>query len=111
MGKAVAKEFVKRGADVTIIARTQSTLDAALVELKSAASEAQKIRARSVDCTDSDAIVQAFEKLGTPDVIFCCAGEHSSDISMRITESLLRNSSSWSIRRDVVGGSGKANDW
>lgn len=75
MGKAVAKQFVKRGAHVTIIARTQSTLDTALSELKAMANKNQIIRARSVDCTDSAAIVDAIKELGTPDVIFCCAGK------------------------------------
>lgn len=74
MGKAVAREFVKRGANVTIIARTQATLDSAKSELMSLSKSSQKIQAISVDCTDSQAVVRAFEEVGAPDVIFCCAG-------------------------------------
>lgn len=74
MGKAVARQFVERGADVTIIARTQATLDTALAELKSIANGDQTIQALSVDCTDSDAVVRAIERIGTPDLLFCCAG-------------------------------------
>ena len=75
MGKAVAMEFVRRGANVTIIARTQSTLDGAVAELKEQAGQTQTIRALSVDCTDAQAVVKAIEQVGTPDVMFCCAGK------------------------------------
>lgn len=76
MGKSIAKQFVKRGANVTIIARTKATLDAACDELKMFAKGNQTVRALSVDCTDSKAIVSALEETGTPDVMFCCAGNH-----------------------------------
>lgn len=76
MGKAVAHEFIRRGAHVSILARTQKTLDEALVELKAAVPKGknQNIRALSVDCTDAVAVSKAIEQLGTPDVLFCCAG-------------------------------------
>lgn len=110
MGKGVARQFVRRGANVTIIARTQATLDSALVELKSEASKSQTIRARSVDCTDSSAIIEAFEELGTPDVLFCCAGRttfpkpcHHTDQSRHGTPRL--------VCGNVSGGSRQADDW
>lgn len=79
MGKSVAKQFVQRGANVTIIARTQSTLDSACAELKTLVrTEDQVVRALSVDCTDSKAIVNAIDEIGTPDVVFCCAGKKES---------------------------------
>lgn len=74
MGKAVALQFIERGADVTILARTQATLDAAQKELESVATSMQSVKALSVDCTDAEAVVQAIAKVGTPDVLFCCAG-------------------------------------
>lgn len=78
MGKAVAREFVARGADVTIIARTQATLDEAVIELKETAAAKQTVQAVSLDCTDADAVVAAFARLSPPDVLFCCAGTKNS---------------------------------
>ena len=80
MGKAIAKEFVNRGAHVTIIARTQETLDNACAELTSLASGKQSVRALSVDCTQSDAIVKGIEEVGTPDIVFCCAGRYDTSL-------------------------------
>lgn len=70
MGKAAAKEFLGRGAKVTIFARTQTTLDKAVSQLK----QFGQIQGISVDCTDHTAIVNAIEKAGTPDILLCCAG-------------------------------------
>lgn len=70
MGKACAKEFLQRGARVTIVARTQSTLDQAVEDLESYG----KVGGLSVDCTDSEAVADAIRQTGTPDVLLCCAG-------------------------------------
>ncbi|ORY73920.1 hypothetical protein BCR37DRAFT_352911 [Protomyces lactucae-debilis] len=74
MGKSIAKEFIKRGANVSIVARTQRTLDEALEELKTCVILAdQSVRALSVDCADASAVAKGIAELGTPDVFFCCA--------------------------------------
>jgi 3-dehydrosphinganine reductase len=81
MGKSIAKEFIKRGAHVSIIARTQKTLDQAQTELQACTIfEGQRVQARSVDCSDAEAVAAGIAALGTPDVLFCCAGKLSHNL-------------------------------
>lgn len=81
IGLALAKECVKQGASVTVVARTQSKLDAAVAELKAvaaAANSAGQVGAQSADVTDFEqaqaALAAAAEAQGPIDVLICNAG-------------------------------------
>ena len=99
MGKSIAAAFVRRGAHVTILARTQKTLDAAQTELEALASSQrhtargaggetvikQRVKAISCDCSDADSVKKAFEDAGPPDVLFCCAGTAHPGLFLEMT--------------------------
>jgi 3-dehydrosphinganine reductase len=80
MGKSVAILLAQRGAHVAIIARNQSRLDSALAEIRSAARDhnTQKFFSYSADLTRGPATMAAFDaiqkELGTPDIVWQCAG-------------------------------------
>ncbi|KAI6000381.1 hypothetical protein F5J12DRAFT_845722 [Pisolithus orientalis] len=67
LGLALAKDLARKGASVSIVARTQSKLDAALKELR-----AQAFRAFSFSLNTADASAEALESF--PDAVFACAG-------------------------------------
>ncbi|BFZ61499.1 3-dehydrosphinganine reductase [Saitoella coloradoensis] len=75
MGLEMAIGLAKRGADVCIIARTQSKLDAAIPLIEAARTRpTQSITALSVDVTDPEAIYNALSGLPRLDTVICCAG-------------------------------------
>ncbi|KAJ3037815.1 3-dehydrosphinganine reductase [Rhizophlyctis rosea] len=80
LGKAIAMELAKAGADVTLFARGQAALDQAISEIKGAALDQTKqtIRGFSVDLTDYDSVAKALRVLydngGLPDWVIANAG-------------------------------------
>ncbi|KAI8983844.1 hypothetical protein BDB01DRAFT_790301 [Pilobolus umbonatus] len=80
LGKALAVELVKEGADITIIARRQTELDLAVEEIKSyRVKESQKVISISADVTSAKDVVSAFDeaekKMGrNPEFVCACAG-------------------------------------
>lgn len=79
IGKNFALEFVKRGANVVIMARTESKLKAAVEELEAAkVSETQKIGFQKMDVTSAADVKEAMAKavfdFGAPFFFIACAG-------------------------------------
>jgi 3-dehydrosphinganine reductase len=79
IGKAAARLFVQRGANVAIIARRQEILNAALAELEQErTSETQVLRSCSADLSDWEQASAAIETVTadgrTPDVLINSAG-------------------------------------
>ncbi|KAI8063626.1 hypothetical protein BC940DRAFT_307194 [Gongronella butleri] len=80
LGKALAMELAKAGADITIVARRKAELDKAVEEIKSfCSSQDQKVIAVSADVTNKEDVVRAFDeakvKIGRdPEYVFSCAG-------------------------------------
>eukprot|EP00292_Cryptomonas_paramecium_P008569 CAMPEP_0113687420 /NCGR_PEP_ID=MMETSP0038_2-20120614/15923_1 /TAXON_ID=2898 /ORGANISM="Cryptomonas paramecium" /LENGTH=275 /DNA_ID=CAMNT_0000608027 /DNA_START=9 /DNA_END=833 /DNA_ORIENTATION=+ /assembly_acc=CAM_ASM_000170 len=56
IGKAMAKEFVRRGANVTIVARTESKLIAAQEEIKKLARDGQIVRYAAADVSNFEIV-------------------------------------------------------
>ena len=75
-GFEAAKEYIKHGADVTIVARNPDRLKTALNELqKYRINSKQNIRSIAVDVASSQQLVSAaFESLGRVDVLLNSAG-------------------------------------
>lgn len=76
-----AKEYLRRGANITIVARTQSKLDDAIKELQVLLphSSKQRVLAVSVDTGStqekvSAALAPAVKAMGSVDVLVNCAG-------------------------------------
>lgn len=80
LGKSLAIELVKNGADVCIVARRISELEAAVIEIKAnRKNENQKVIYISTDVTNQKDVVRAFDeanvKMGrNPDFVCACAG-------------------------------------
>ncbi|ROW17676.1 hypothetical protein VPNG_00594 [Cytospora leucostoma] len=81
MGLSAATQLSAKGANVIIIARNQQKLDAALIEIKSAAkSQSQRFHAISADISQPDyasTIVSqaiAWNNGQSPDIVWCIAG-------------------------------------
>ncbi|EPB87437.1 hypothetical protein HMPREF1544_05747 [Mucor circinelloides 1006PhL] len=80
LGKSLAVQLVKEGADVCIVARRVSELEAAAEEVKSnCLNENQKVIYISADVTNQKDVVRAFDeakvKMGrNPDFVCACAG-------------------------------------
>lgn len=80
LGKSLAVELVKKGADVCIVARRVSELEAAAEEIKlNRKSEKQQVIFISADVTNQKDVVRAFDeanvKMGrNPDFVCACAG-------------------------------------
>uniref|UniRef100_A0A7S4PJ59 3-dehydrosphinganine reductase n=1 Tax=Guillardia theta TaxID=55529 RepID=A0A7S4PJ59_GUITH len=79
IGKSIAREFVRNGSHVTILARTESKLKAACEELRKGATGAeQKIEYAVADVSDFQAVKAAVEssekKAGPIDVVIANAG-------------------------------------
>ena len=90
-----AKEYLRRGANVTIVARTQSKLDIAVKELKGLvpSTSPQKIISISVDTGSSqEKVTKAFEpavaEMGTVDVLVNCAGKVDLTLSPHVRDLL-----------------------
>ncbi len=81
LGKAVAMELARRGAHVTIVARTDATLKSAVEEIKACRdNDAQKVKHVVVDVTKRDSAQQglrtATQIVGkVPKFVFNCAGQ------------------------------------
>lgn len=95
IGLAVAKSLIKRGGDVTVIARTRATLNSALAELMEArASTEQHVEALSADVADrgsiESAVATAIRISGAPDLLVLSAGichpGYVSDLTAEIFE-------------------------
>ncbi len=79
IGKATAGLYYRAGADVTLIARGQGTLDSACEELKASSPDAEnKILTCSADVAKAksieQAIAEAAARFGTPDILINSAG-------------------------------------
>ena len=81
LGLALAREFVRRGCDVSVVARNQTDLLAALQDLIALGKSlglTPKIQALSADTGSWDELVKAFamaeEAAGPVEVLFCNAG-------------------------------------
>ncbi|KAI8141803.1 hypothetical protein BJV82DRAFT_617585 [Fennellomyces sp. T-0311] len=80
LGKALAILLIKRGANVTIVARRQSELDKAVEEIEAVKVNAdQRVVAISADVTSKQDVVRALEEAkvkmgGVPEIVCTCAG-------------------------------------
>jgi len=79
IGKEVAKEFVRSGANVIVLSRSAQKLATALSELKALQSAAnQIISTETLDVTNAEeterTLNQLISKHGTPDFVINCAG-------------------------------------
>lgn len=81
LGLEMAKEFVRRGCDVSILARNQGDLLAALEELKAlkkSLGATSKIQSLSADTANSDELAKAFstaeDTAGPIEILVCNAG-------------------------------------
>lgn len=91
LGKAIASQLIKKGANIIIVARNKSQLDETVKLLVSQkVSSGQIIKAVSADVTNFESIKSAiteieahFEKI---DVLFSCAG--ISSLSYLLTKTL-----------------------
>jgi 3-dehydrosphinganine reductase len=97
IGKATAILLAKQSANISIIARTQATLDAAKAEIEAACiSKDQKVLAISADVGVRDqaesAVKEAVAALGVPEMVFTYAGlthpSYFADIPVEIFEKL-----------------------
>jgi 3-dehydrosphinganine reductase len=95
IGKAIALQLIQAGANLSIIARTPSTLEAAKTELEAARSHPeQRVVALSADvaCVDevTGAIESAITQLGPPDMLIASAGiahpGHFRDLPLSVFE-------------------------
>lgn len=94
IGKAIALKLARSGAHITLIARTQSTLDAAKTEVKAVAQSGQQILALSADVACAAEIAGAIEtattQLGPPDLLVASAGiarpGHFQDLPLAVFE-------------------------
>ncbi|HVO44519.1 MAG TPA: SDR family oxidoreductase [Aggregatilineales bacterium] len=98
IGKATAKLLASKGAHISIMARTQATLDEAKKEIEAArASGDQKVVALSADVSDRGqveaAIQSAIAQVGAPDLLFTYAGlshpGYFMDIPIDVFEKLM----------------------
>ena len=97
LGLSIAKEYVKRGDDVAIVARTESKLIAAVDELEllrpSPTPEDQKIFYIAADVSDAKECIRVFGSIGSiPDMVYCCAGAALPGLFLRLTTDELHNS-------------------
>ncbi|CAM9575693.1 unnamed protein product [Ectocarpus fasciculatus] len=99
IGKEVAKQLVREGAHVTIVARRQEVLDVAKVEVEACReSPDQMVQAISVDVGDAEAVKiamgEAVAKQGAVQVLANCAGfaiaREFDEMEMADFERLLR---------------------
>ncbi|KAF6756246.1 oxidoreductase [Ephemerocybe angulata] len=93
LGLALAKILVAKGAHVSIVARDQAKLDAALVEMEAArVSPSQKLQAKSADLLNATASTAALEAVcelhdgAAPDAVFTCAGSSKPMFFVEMTE-------------------------
>lgn len=76
LGASLARQYVKRGWDVVIVARTITKLSNTVNDLKTyATSKSQKISYVSADVADYNDCTRVFQEIGSiPDAVWCCAG-------------------------------------
>jgi 3-dehydrosphinganine reductase len=96
IGFAVATELVRMGANVAVIARDRSRLDAAAAHLQSLRlSEGQRVVAAVCDVADAAAVSRVFDglvrDLGAPDLLVNNAGFAYFDYFESLTEAHLRD--------------------
>ena len=91
IGKAAAYSLAGEGANVIILARTQSKLDSALKEIKSNA--VGKVESISCDVTDQDAVNKTFEEIlkrwGRVDILVNNAGSGNANSFDDLTDAML----------------------
>ncbi|KAB8078080.1 NAD(P)-binding protein [Aspergillus leporis] len=81
LGKAITLELAAKGANLLILARTESTLKTAQQETEAArVSSKQIIDTRSVDLTKPDEITRALSHYHPPDILICTAGSTSTQV-------------------------------
>ncbi|BCR97364.1 3-dehydrosphinganine reductase [Aspergillus luchuensis] len=82
MGKAVACQLAEKGANVVLVARTESKLQDAVETVKGAAAEAERQRfhyicadlTNAAECDRVMAEVTEWNDGQSPDIVWCCAG-------------------------------------
>eukprot|EP01059_Diplonema_ambulator_P012775 TRINITY_DN23241_c0_g1_i1.p1 TRINITY_DN23241_c0_g1~~TRINITY_DN23241_c0_g1_i1.p1 ORF type:complete len:341 (+),score=103.93 TRINITY_DN23241_c0_g1_i1:48-1025(+) len=78
IGKSLAEECLKRGANVIVMARTEAKLKAACEELKKFAKEGRKIAYACVDVTDLEGVRKSVKSVvdehGAPAILITSAG-------------------------------------
>lgn len=78
IGKALALELIRRGARVTLLARTEARLKAAVEELKPSCAGTARVRYSCASITDSPqlerAVAAAAAEFGAPDALIANAG-------------------------------------
>ncbi|KAE8380177.1 NAD(P)-binding protein [Aspergillus bertholletiae] len=85
LGKAIALELASKGANLLILARTESTLQAAQHDIEAACiSSKQIIDTRSVDLTKPDEITKALRHYHPPDILVCAAGSTPSQVGFLV---------------------------
>ncbi|KAN0080352.1 hypothetical protein V8E55_009918 [Tylopilus felleus] len=95
LGLALAKILAKRGANISIVARTQSKLDNALKELETLrVSPTQSFQAFAFSLTSASASAEALAAATAghnafPDAVFCCAGASKPMFLVDISEAEL----------------------
>lgn len=92
LGASLARQYVKRGWDVIIVARTESKLRETANDLRTyAGSETQKISwisADAADAADCERIFREIEEI--PDVVWCCAGAARPGFFVEMSPEVLR---------------------
>ncbi|KAG9310762.1 hypothetical protein JVU11DRAFT_8610 [Chiua virens] len=95
LGLALAKILVKRGANLSIVARTQSKLDDALKELeKLRVSPSQSLKAFPFSLSSASSSAEALAAVTAahnefPDAVFCCAGASKPMFLVEMSEAEL----------------------
>ena len=93
IGKAAAYSLAGEGANVIILARTQSKLDSALQEIRSNA--VGKVESISCDVTDQDAVTRTFSdilnKWGKVDILVNNAGSGNANSFDDLTDVMLND--------------------
>ncbi|CAM9358961.1 unnamed protein product [Laminaria digitata] len=99
IGKEVAKQLVRQGAHVTVLARRQGALDAAMMDIKACRfSPSQMVQTVSVDVSDFKAVEkatsEAVAKQGPVQILVNCAGfaiaQELDEMKMEDFERILR---------------------
>lgn len=97
LGLSIAKEHVKRGDDVVLVARTESKLQAAVNELELVhvpqGPENQCFKYVVADVSNAKACESVFGQIGSiPDAVYCCAGAARPGMFIDLTSEELANS-------------------
>ena len=94
IGFGVAAELMKEGVNVHLVARTQSTLDAAAAELSK--SNSATVNVHALDLSDSSNIPKLIDATGIPDILVNNAGAIPGGDLQSVDETTWRNA--WDLK-------------